>query len=95
MPVEISHGILSGGDIVIEKLESVGKIIVAVSRAIMDYHVRLLLVPCMYHESDFISFQTQQPRAHENSSATFGLRPNVFLSTFLIVSRKIIKIFHC
>ena len=49
---------------------------------------RLLMVPCMYHTSNVISFQERRYRVITSSSATFGLRPNVFLSTVLIVSRK-------
>ena len=37
----------------------------------------LLLAPCMYHASDAISFQARRSSVRENSSATFGLRPNV------------------
>ena len=45
------------------------------------YH---LLVIFMYHASDAMSFQARRFRAHANSSATFCLRPNVFLSISLI-----------
>ena len=50
----------------------------------------LLLVSCMSHASDVISFQARRSRAHANSSATFALWPNVFHSTSLVVSRQAI-----
>ena len=49
-----------------------------------------LLVPCMYHASDVMSCQSKQSHAHSNSSVMFDLQPNVFFSTSMIASRKVI-----